>query len=278
MPRPNMKNIEKPKDFKTAISRLMKELSKFKVLVTISLVLAALSSILSIFSPNILSDLTDEISQGLVVNQENLTELSTTIQNSFSEEKITTTIPQILEMDLSQNTIAKIISSSDISQEDKETFNSILTDTENIQMNISKIPTSILEIILKDTTYNNVSITKEAKITFIKSLETSLTIPDSIAQVLFEEIEIANTKISSSDQARFLELLSKTNENINPQELYQKIDKMPENIQNLIKPTMNIDKIKEITLFLVNRRDLLLSQSLVVRYRFVIQRRNVRLW
>jgi len=251
MPRPNMKNIEKPKDFKTAISRLMKELSKFKVLVTISLVLAALSSILSIFSPNILSDLTDEISQGLVVNQENLTELSTTIQNSFSEEKITTTIPQILEMDLSQNTIAKIISSSDISQEDKETFNSILTDTENIQMNISKIPTSILEIILKDTTYNNVSITKEAKITFIKSLETSLTIPDSIAQVLFEEIEIANTKISSSDQARFLELLSKTNENINPQELYQKIDKMPENIQNLIKPTMNIDKIKEITLFLV---------------------------
>ena len=47
MPRPN-KDITKAKDFKGAIKRLLKELSGFKKLVIISLVLAALGAILSI--------------------------------------------------------------------------------------------------------------------------------------------------------------------------------------------------------------------------------------
>jgi ATP-binding cassette subfamily B protein len=63
---------EKAKDFKNSILRLFKELKDFKVLITVSLVLAALGSILSIFAPNKLSALTDEISNGLVVNSSNL--------------------------------------------------------------------------------------------------------------------------------------------------------------------------------------------------------------
>jgi len=58
---------EKAKDFKGAIKRLIKELGKFKVLIIISLMLAILSSILSIFAPNKLSDLTDEIQKGLMM-------------------------------------------------------------------------------------------------------------------------------------------------------------------------------------------------------------------
>ena len=49
---PGMRVAEKPKDFKSAITRLFKELSGFKVLVTIALVLAVFSSILSIFAPS----------------------------------------------------------------------------------------------------------------------------------------------------------------------------------------------------------------------------------
>ena len=63
---------EKAKDFKKAILRLLKELKPFRVLITIALVLAVLGSILSICTPNILSDLTDEISKGLVVNTKNM--------------------------------------------------------------------------------------------------------------------------------------------------------------------------------------------------------------
>lgn len=59
---------EKAKDFKGAIKRLLKELKPFKVLVIIALILAALGSILSLVAPNRLSELTDEISEGLVIN------------------------------------------------------------------------------------------------------------------------------------------------------------------------------------------------------------------
>ena len=57
---------EKAKDLKKSMKRLIKELKGFKVLIIISLVLAGISAILSICSPNKLSELTDEISKGLI--------------------------------------------------------------------------------------------------------------------------------------------------------------------------------------------------------------------
>ena len=57
---------EKAKDFKSAIKRLFKELKGFRKLIMVALVLAILSSILSISAPNRLSDLTDKISEGLM--------------------------------------------------------------------------------------------------------------------------------------------------------------------------------------------------------------------
>ena len=79
---------EKAKDFKGAIKRLFKELKSFKILITIALVLAALASILSIIAPNRLSDLTDEISKGLVVNKDNLEVLNQKITANLNEGKM----------------------------------------------------------------------------------------------------------------------------------------------------------------------------------------------
>ena len=80
---------EKANDFKSAIKRLFSELKPYKILITISLILAVLSSILSIVAPNKLSDLTDEISSGLVVNKDNLQEIATKISaNMFKDFEI----------------------------------------------------------------------------------------------------------------------------------------------------------------------------------------------
>ena len=54
MPRPN-REVEKAKDFKGAIKRLINELSGFKKLTIIALVLAALGSILTIVTPDTVS-------------------------------------------------------------------------------------------------------------------------------------------------------------------------------------------------------------------------------
>ena len=148
---------EKAKDFKSAIKRLFSELKPFKILITIGLIAAVVSSILSIMAPNRLSDLTDEISKGLVVNSENLQELRSTVSTNFAE--------------------------------------------------------------------NNM-----------------------------QEIEIDGVTISIDDQMKFMEILSTMNlegEEIDTNELYQKIDEMPESVQDVVKPFMNIDNIKRICLFLV---------------------------
>ena len=46
------KIAEKPKNFKKAIKRLFKELSNFKILIVIALILASLGSVLSIIAPD----------------------------------------------------------------------------------------------------------------------------------------------------------------------------------------------------------------------------------
>ena len=69
--------------------------------------------------------------------------------------------------------------------------------------------------------------------------------------LIFKDTIVDDTKISSNDIVEYIKVISSLNENTNVTELYKKIDIMPENIQKIIKPYMNIDKIKNITIFLV---------------------------
>ena len=58
---------EKPKDLKTAVKKLVHYLNKLLPLVIVALVLSCFSSVLSIIGPNRLSDLTNEITNGLII-------------------------------------------------------------------------------------------------------------------------------------------------------------------------------------------------------------------
>ena len=66
---------EKAKDFNSAVKRLVSELKGFKIIMIIALILAILGSILSILAPNKLSELTDEISKGVVTPYMNMNEV-----------------------------------------------------------------------------------------------------------------------------------------------------------------------------------------------------------
>lgn len=75
--------IEKPKDLKSSIKRLTKELKDFKLLIGLSIVLAILGSILTIITPNKLSDMVDEISLGIKPRVENLDPIAKNIQKGM---------------------------------------------------------------------------------------------------------------------------------------------------------------------------------------------------
>ena len=80
---------EKTKDFKGATKRLFKELKDFRILIYIALILAILGAILSISAPNRLSKLTDKISEGLVLNSENLKTISSNIVSELPSSENT---------------------------------------------------------------------------------------------------------------------------------------------------------------------------------------------
>lgn len=148
----NNKENSKPKDLKKSLSRLIKELSKYKLLIIISLILAVFGSILSIISPNKLSSLTDEITNGLMINKENFTSLNEQIYFNYTNNDL-------------------------------------------------------------------------------------------------KEIEIDNIKISINDQLEYLNIAKDIKQD-DVNDIYSKLDLMPESIRNLVKPKMDLNKIKDISIFL----------------------------
>ena len=240
MPRPN-RDVSKAKDFKEAIKRLLQELSGFKKLIIISLVLAALGAILTIVTPNILSDLTDEISKGLVLNKDNFEKLTKEVTSSLNEESISKVI------DFSEKNIGKVMISSNIPKNDLMKFQEIMTklndETNNKSFKaISEMPDSILDILVN----NDV----DAKI-FIKSLNSNLVIPESVASKIFRDIEIDGHVIDATDQGKFLEIASNINEDVSATEIYGLVDNMPSSVKVVVEPYMNIDKIKNIAILLI---------------------------
>ena len=255
---------EKAKDFKGAVSRLVKELNKFKILMILSFILAIFSAVLTILAPDKLSELTDEISAGLTVDSDNLKELVNITTTNITEEKIQEIMPQILNIDVSQEALTNIMNSQTISQEDKikfqEIFTSMSTMSENkeIYSKIIELPESILNIILPSSTINNIDITSKDKIEFLNSILDSqngdysnLIIPESIQNILFNELEIEGIVISANDQYEFLKILSTLGQDVQVQDLYSKIDQMPDNIQRVVKPVMDINGVEKIAITLV---------------------------
>lgn len=80
--------IEKPKDLKSSIKRLTKELKDFKLLIGLSIVLAIVGSILTIITPNKLSDMVDEISLGIRPRVENIEPIAKNIQKGMKNRKL----------------------------------------------------------------------------------------------------------------------------------------------------------------------------------------------
>ena len=244
-------STEQAKDFKGAMKRLMMELKRFHVLIVISFILAIVASILSIIAPDHLATLTDTISEGLVVNQENLQELTTTVSERLSEEELSRKIPEILDIQMDAGTIGKIMADSSISAEDKRNFQEVLgsLSTENTSL-LLEMPDSILNYILPDSTYESVTVTTEDKKLLLQSTSENFEFSEAIQTILFPEVTIDGVTISSQDQYNFIKVASTLNADMDTSFLYQKIDEMPESIRVIVEPSMDMDKIQSIVIFL----------------------------
>lgn len=203
MPRPMRKAPEKSKNFTSSIKRLFKSLNKWRYLLLVALVLACVSSVLSIISPDILSDMTDTITEGIVPRTENLEIISNEIKSSLSEESISENIKNIMMDDSIDNEIKLSLKSSfeEISSDD---------DKMNSFMNMS----------------------------------------DDVLTLFFSDFEIEDKVISSTDQVKFIRLMSDISDYSNSEEMLKKMDELPDSIYSVVEPKMDTDKIKSIGIVL----------------------------
>ena len=246
---PNLQ-VEKAKDFKGSIKRLFNELDGFKSLILVAFILACAGSILSILAPDKLSSLTNEISKGLVIDTKNFKLITKNVTNSLTEEILGKVMPYIINID--ENSVLKVMTSTDISDSDKEKFKNILSDRDNMQKNISNLSDDVLDVLLEDSKYNDITITKSDKKEFLKNINNkeNISFPNSIAKIIFKPFKVDNETISELDQAKFLSMSSKMDKKSSSKELYSSIDKMPKSIKKVVEPTMNMKKIKKIGILL----------------------------
>ncbi len=252
-----MNRIEKPKNFKDAIFKIFKYAKDFKILIYISIALAVFGSILSIISPNRLSDLTDELTKGLIPNVEKLTLIKTDIMSSLDEKQIATKMNQILQINLD---VKSINNSKNISSTDKQVFNVVLKQMNTVDNKIPyilELPESIQNIVLPTTVINNITITTQDKIEFIKLYTTKtpyeaiLNAPLSIQKVLLPDSIIDSKNITTEDKVQFIKATSNLTKNSNQKDMYAAFDKLPKSIYNMVKPSINMNNVKTMTLILL---------------------------
>ena len=147
---------EKPKNFKVALLKMKKYLSKLMPLIIIAVILSAISSILSIVGPNKIKDLTNEIQAGIVINKDNLELLTKDISK-----------------DLKENLMLSDESLKDISVEDKAKYYEVLTtmNNDNGMEKVIEIPDSIKLLIFKDTTIKGIKISSKDKVELINTMK-----------------------------------------------------------------------------------------------------------
>lgn len=149
---------EKSKDFKGSLKRLFNSLNKWRYLLVIALVLAATSSILSIISPNILSDLTDTISAGMIPKTDKIQIITEKITDSFTEDNM-------------NKTVTSIMKDPNINTEDKEKLSNTLkemSNKENSSNTIFSLPDNILIRFLSDFKMEDTNISAQDQLKFIK--------------------------------------------------------------------------------------------------------------
>lgn len=177
---------EKPKNLIGTLKKLIKELNSFIPIIVIALVLSITSSIFAIIGPDKLSNLTDELSKGLVLNRNNLNKITNDITNSLNEDNI-------------KNSISKIINDNSISNEDKKILMDTLSTVNNENkmdfiIKLKDMPDSIKYYLLPDSKVNGVLITTDEKIKFLTKM--SFVKKDSTAKDIYKAVDELPSSIS----------------------------------------------------------------------------------
>ena len=76
-------------------------------------------------------------------------------------------------------------------------------------------------------------------------------VSESLGNVLFTNFEVDGVVITTSDQTKFINLISDLGTTNDASLVYSRIESMPDSILSVIKPHMNLTNIKNIAILLI---------------------------
>ena len=210
---------EKPKDLVGIWKKLLGYCKKYMVFLIIAVVCATIGTVCTLVGPDKLSDMTDEITNGIKPDTEEFEKITTAVSDNISDNMQTVIGTIAANMSDPQNMKPDIeINGSDISIEDQKATLELMNGLDN----------------------NDSDAVQQA----MESL------PQSVKAALYTDIEVDGVIITSHDQSDMMETMSEIDTD-NQESVLKAFDELPDSINKLVKPSADMDKIMQIGLFLV---------------------------
>lgn len=157
------------------------------------------------------------------------------------------------------SSVLSIIGPNKIKDLTNEIQQGLIVNKSNIELLVQDIQSDIKQnIILSETDLETLTTEDKtryygvlSKMNISENKENLITeLPESVKLLIFKDTTIEGTIITNKDKVEFINIMSNANMN-EPTKIYKDFDKLSKNVNELIKPSMNLDKIKDITIFLV---------------------------
>ena len=228
--------------FLQSVKKLLASMKKYRIQIIMATIFATIASILTIKAPNKISNLTDELSKGLIPNKDNLILIIDNIKNNLTEEKINKLNQEVIKINPLK--IKKGIKNNIFNKEELEII------TKNDFSSFNKLSKESKLYIFDDVKYKDINISKEDVIEYLDSITNKdfKNIPKSIASILLPEFKVDDVVITADNQQEIISLFKDVKEIKVDDKLLKKFDKLPKNVYEIVKPTINMDKVKKVTL------------------------------
>ena len=231
---------EKAKDLVGTWKKLLGYCKKYSVILVIAIICAAVGTICTLAGPDKLSEMTDTITGGIAPDTDKLQEISQAISENISTNMETvmteignnlnnpTKVPETLEINDSEISVEDQMTTMQIfaaMQQEKSTSQGAGDNSENVNSSDDAESLNDMMAIFEQ-------------------------LPVSVKQALYSDITVDNTVISGEDQQSMMDIMSSMDTE-DTDAMLEAFDELPESVYNLVKPSIDMEKVMYIGLFLV---------------------------
>lgn len=207
----------KPKDLVGTWKKLLGYCRKYLAVIMIAILCAAAGTVLTLIGPDKLSDMTDTITAGITPDTDALTELTDAVSTNMQEnlQQVSTAIAANMQSSAPK---AITVNGSDISLADQQAAMQLFAGMQS--------PDAAT---MQDTMAN---------------------LPASVTAALYTDVTIDGQTISGADQQAALEAMA----GIDPEsseDALEAMDQLPASVYDLIKPSIDMERVTHIGLILV---------------------------